>query len=70
MHLVARSYNSLPEKRRKDAVNKSWRVTNELVDMLNKDYIPCLRSLLKGDVKSAVSTYFDHKQCFNKFNLE
>ena len=52
-------------KRRKEAVSKLWVKKSNLVDMLNREYPPCLRSLLKGDVESTVSNFFNRKQCFN-----
>ena len=36
--------------------------------MLNKDYAFCLEALFKGDVESAVSIFFDCKQCFDQHN--
>ena len=52
LRLVVSSPNSLLEKRRKEAVSKSWCNKSELVDMSNRDYLPCLGSLSKGVVES------------------
>ena len=59
LHLAVGSFSSLPDKRRKEAVNRSWGSTNELVSMQNKDYPPLLGVLFKGNIERAVSTYFN-----------
>ena len=51
-------------------VHRSWGSTNELVGILNKDCPPCLGALFKGEVETAVSTYFNCKQHFDKLNQE
>ena len=48
--LTASSFNSLSEKCRKEAVLKLWSNKSELVEMLNREYSPCLGSLFKGNV--------------------
>ena len=63
-------FNSLSEKRRKIAANKSWGSVYELVDMLNKDYPPCPGAPFKDNVKRAVSIYFNYKQCFDELNWD
>ena len=45
-----------------------WGSTNKLVGMLNKDYSPGLGALSKGDIDSAVSTFFNCKQHFDQLN--
>ena len=62
--IAASSFNSISEIRRKEVVYKSSGPTNKLVGMLNKGYLHCLGALFKGNVKSVVTTYADHKQCF------
>ena len=47
LRLTASSFNSLSEKRRKEAVSKSWENKSELVDMLNREYSPCVGSCSK-----------------------
>ena len=68
--LAASSFNGLSDKRRKEAVYRSWSSTYELVGMLNKDYIPCLESLFQSHVKSVMCTYFDCKQHFGQLNSD
>ena len=58
LRLIASSFNSLSEKRRKEEVLKSWGIKRELVDMLNREYPPCLGSLFKGNVESTVSNFW------------
>ena len=70
LHLVANSLYSFSEKRRKDAVKRSWGSTNELVGMLNKEYPPCLEAQFRDDVESVVSAIFSQQQCFVQLTRE
>ena len=57
LRLAAASFKSLSEKRRKQAVSKSCENGSKLIDMLNREYPPCLHYLFKGDVESTVSNF-------------
>ena len=61
LHLAAGSFNSLLEKMRKEAISRSWVLSNEVVGMFNENYPLCLGGLYKGGVESTVSTFFDHR---------
>ena len=50
------SFNSLLVKKSKEASSKSLGNKSGLIDMFNMEYPPCLGSLFKGEVESAVKT--------------
>ena len=39
-----------------------------MVEMFNREYPPCLGFLFKGDVDSAVSSFFNEKKHFDQLS--
>ena len=70
LRLAATSVNSLLEKWREEVVPKLWDNRNEQVEMLNREYPHVRLPVQRRDVESAVSNFFNMKQCFVQLSWE